>query len=56
MMPIAQRIQHLIRPEEITWRTVNGPAGGGQPRGVSLKAVFWCAVAIVISLALGNLT
>jgi len=49
-------IRELLRPEEVAWRG-RGRLVSGPGRGVlSLKAVFWCAAAIALSLALGNLT
>jgi hypothetical protein len=56
MMPDMARICDLIQPEVVTWRTINRPFDGNRQRCLSLKAVFWCAAAIVISLVLGNLT
>ena len=61
MPSIIAGIWTLFQPEEISWRiegakglTSTGPGRGY--RGISLKAVFWCVVAILIALALGNLT
>jgi hypothetical protein len=50
----------LFRPEEVS-RVKGNPSGdrpakGGGRARLSLKAVFWCAAAIAISLALGNLS
>ena len=55
------RVGIFFQPEEVVG-PINRPPGnrwmdrrqGG--RSLSLKAVFWCAAAIVLSLALGNLT
>ena len=50
------RIRDLFQPEEVAWRGRGRPEKGLGPGGLSLKAVFWCAAAIALSLALGNLT
>jgi hypothetical protein len=51
----ASRVPYLIRPEESAWRRPVRPAAVGRPRTLSLKAVFWCAAAVGLSLLLGNL-
>jgi hypothetical protein len=52
-------IHEFFQPEEIFW-PMTDPAGPqrptSRPRPLSLKAVFWCAVAILLSLGLGHLT
>ena len=49
------RIRELFRAEEVVWRNQHPSAGGGLPTRLSLKAMFWCAAAIGISLLIGNL-
>jgi hypothetical protein len=51
----ASRIRHLFQLEEVIGQDPNRPAGSAGPPALSLKAVFWCVVAIGISLAIGNL-
>jgi len=51
----ASRVPYLIRPEEAAWRPQVRPAAGDRRRTLSLKALFWCAAAIGLSLLLGNL-
>jgi hypothetical protein len=54
------RVGIFLQPEEMAgpmdprpgYRRTAGQAG--KP-GISVKALFWCAAAIVLSLALGNL-
>jgi hypothetical protein len=54
-------IHDFFQPEELSWRMTD-LAGPRRPtprtrrRALSLKAVFWCAVAILLSLGLGHLT
>ena len=50
------RIRDLFQPEELDWRGQTRAVNDPGSRGLSLKAVFWCAAAIALSLALGNLT
>jgi hypothetical protein len=45
----------LFQPEEVAWRELNRPVAGGRAYALSLKAAFWCAAAIGISLVIGNL-
>jgi hypothetical protein len=45
----------LFQPEEVAWRELNRPVAGGRVYALSLKAAFWCAAAIGISLVIGNL-
>ena len=45
----------LFQPEEVAWRDLNRPAADARPYALSLKAAFWCAAAIGISLVIGNL-
>jgi hypothetical protein len=49
------RIWHLFLPEEVVWQERHRSAPGERSPAFSLKAVFWCAVAVGISLAIGNL-
>ena len=49
------RLRALMQPEESA-RRAPGRSNGWQPPGVSLKAVFWWAVSVVLALAIGNLT
>ena len=61
MPPIITGILSLLYPEETSWRAKGHQAqpftgSGRRSRPVSLKAAFWCVVAILIALALGNLT
>ena len=48
-------LRTLVQPEEVAWRSPDRPTDW-QPRGFSLKAVFWWAASIALALALGNLT
>ena len=54
------RVGILFEPEETTG-SLDHPSGFRRGadrtgrRGFSVKALFWCATAIVLSLALGNL-
>ena len=55
------QIQALFNPEEIAERIVDRaaprwPEPRKASRSLSLKAVFWCAAAILFSLGIGNLT
>ena len=49
------RIRELFRPEEVVGRSLVRPGANVRPLALSLKAVFWCAAAIAIALAIGNL-
>jgi hypothetical protein len=49
------RIRELFRPEEVAGRNLVRPEANVRLLSLSLKAVFWCAAAIGISLAIGNL-
>ena len=48
-------MRELFRPEERAWRNPAPPAVSMRPRALSLKAVFWWAMAVAISLVIGNL-
>jgi hypothetical protein len=48
------RIWNLFLPEEVVGRERHRSATGERSSALSLKAVFWCAVAVGISLAIGN--
>lgn len=55
------KIQALFRPEEISggmaYRAAHRwPGLCRGPQSLSLKAVFWCVAAILLSLGIGNLT
>jgi hypothetical protein len=61
MSSFIAQIQALFQPEEISggmaYRAAyRWPVLRKGPQSLSLKAVFWCAAAILLSLALGNLT
>jgi len=48
-------IRDLFLPEEVPWRIPGRQASVGRPGTLSLKAAFWCAAGIGISLLIGNL-
>ncbi len=58
MVSLAASLRDLFRPEVTSApirRRIPRSCPAARRRGFSLKALFWCAAAILISLALGNL-
>ncbi len=59
MVSLTAPMRDFFRPEETSppiRRRPPRPCPARRQTGLSLKALFWCVAAILISLALGRLT